>query len=373
MAQNEDTSSKSASSLSSVKQRLANFQPFVTHRSNDLIGVDIGADRIQVLQINQNENPPHVIGYAEAHLPAGVIVKDEIKNPAAIATALKDIVRQTGSATKFAAVAIPRALAIIKTITIDKRLTTDEIESRAWVEANRLFPDLIGNIYLDFFVTGNSTAQPDQLDLLLVACRKEHIKPYLEILTQSGLVPKIVDVNCYALERALNLEMIKTPELKTVALLNINTNQSSLIVVDHGQLIHAHDQSYDGQRLMKQVDAYIKAKHEEPGMAEAPMAISDIAYQKMLQENFISHLRHTVHFFYSSRPNIGIQKIVLSGDCAVIPDFAAFIAREIGIPTVLADPFTNMKIDSHLDEKTIRQHASTLMLSVGLALSNVGG
>lgn len=372
MAENVDTNGKSDSKLSNIKQRFANFQPFASHVSKDLVGVDIGADRIQLIQINQNETPPQVIEYAESPLPAGVIIKDEIKNPAAIATALKDMVRQTGVSAKFAAVAIPRALAIIKSITVDKRLTTDEIESRAWVEANRLFPDLVGNIYLDFFVTGNSTAQPDQLDLLLVACRKEHIKPYLEILTQSGLIPKIVDVNCYALERALNLEMIKTPELQTIALLNVNINQSSLIVVDRGQLIHAHDQSYDGLRLMKQVEAYVKAKHEEPGMAESPIVISDISYQKMLQENFISHLRHTVHFFYSSRPNVSIQKIILSGDCAVIPDFAAFIGQEIGIATVLADPFTNMKIHSHLDENVIRKHASTLMLSVGLALSNVG-
>lgn len=373
MAENLDTTSKSGSPLNSIMQRFANFQPFATHHSNDLVGVDIGADRIQLLQINQNEKPPQVIQYAQAPLPAGVIVKDEIKNPAAIVAALKEMVRQAGVGTKFAAVAIPRALAIIKTINVDRRLTNDEIESRAWVEANRLFPDLVGNIYLDFFVMGNSTSQPDQIDLLLVACRKEHIKPYLEILTQSGLVPKIVDVNCYALERALNLEIAKTPDIQTVALLNVNINQSSLIVVDRGQLIHAHDQSYDGQRLMKQVETFVKAKQAEPGMAEAPMAISDAAYLKLLQENFISHLRHTVHFFYSSRPNISIQKIVLSGDCAVIPDFAAFIQQEIGINTILADPFTNMTIHAHLDGVTIRKNASTLMLSIGLALSRVGG
>lgn len=364
---------KIASFMDNIKQQFANLLKVKRSGSNDLVGLDIGPDRIKLLRIDSSSEPYQVLDYASAPLPAGVIVKDEIKNPAAIASVLRDLLRTSGTTAKFAAVAIPRTLAIIKTISVDKRLNSSDIESRAWIEANRHFPDLIGNIYLDFTITGPSMQSPDQMDLLLVACRKEHIKPYLELVQQGGLTPKIVDVNCYALERVLQLSVAKEPELHTVALLNVNLTQSSLIVIHNKQLIHAHDQSYDGQRLLAQVDEFVKNKRMQPGMENAPIVVDDASYHKLLQDNFISHLRHTIHFFYSSRSNITIDKIVLSGDCTVIPDFSSFIEREIGIKSVLANPFVSMQINSRLDSNELASNAPVLMLCSGLALSGMGG
>lgn len=366
-------SDKIASFLDKLKQKISQFM--ITTQSGgptDLIGLDIAPDRVKILKINSSATPYQVTAFSAAPLPPGVIVKDEIKDPAAISAVIKEMLRSSGISAKFAAVAIPRTLAIIKNITVDKRFSADDIESRAWIEANRLFPDLVGNIYLDFTVTGASVQAPDQLDLLLVACRKEHIKGYLDVVQQSGLIPKIVDVNCYALERSLQLFIADKPEMRVVALLNVNYTQSSLIVIQNGQLIHAHDQTFDGNRLLKQVDDFAKKRQEQPGMENVPVSISDAAYDALLKENFLSHLRHTIHFFYSSRSNIAIEQIILAGDCTVVPDFSAFIEREIGVKTTLADPFLDMKINSWLNVEEIKKTAPTLMLCSGLALSNTG-
>ncbi len=364
---------KYASLFGNIKRVLSSIMNSSPAGVGDIVGLDIGPERIKLLIIHSNSLPYQVVEYDAAPLPSGSIVKDEIKNPAAIGVVLRDMMRKSGITAKYAAVAIPRTLAMIKNITVDKRLSADDIESRAWIEANRLFPDLVGNIYLDFTVTGPSIQVPDQMELLLVACRKEHIKPYLEIMQIAGLIPKIVDVNCYALERALQLAINKEQELKTVALLNVNVSQSSLVVLHNKQLVHAHDQTYDGSRLIKQVNEFTKNKHAQPGMEDAIITVADAAYLALLQENFLSHLRHTIHFFYSSRSNITIDKIILAGDCTIIPDFAAFIEKEIGVKTELADPFAQMKVNARLNTEEISQTASTLMLCSGLALSSMGG
>jgi type IV pilus assembly protein PilM len=181
-----------------------------------------------------------------------------------------------------------------------------------------------------------------------------------------------VDVNSYALERAMQAMLPQEAKAQTIALLNVNLAQSSMIVMHKMQMIHAHDQTFDGLRLIKQVDDFIKTKRAQPGMENMPMVAADAAYHAILQENFLSHLRHTIHFFYSSRSNITIDKIMLAGDCTIIPDFAAFIENEIGIKTTLADPFANMKINSRLDAAEIMKIAPTMMLCSGLALSGAG-
>jgi len=367
------------------------------HTSNNLLGLDISTDSVKLLKIDLMGNQYRVENFSMAPLPANTIVKDEVKDPFAIINAIKDMIRQAEPDTKNVAVAVPRSSTIMKTITINNRLTPQEIESRAWLEANRLFPDLVGNIYLDFAITGPAAQDPDQLEVLLVACRKEHIDPYVEILKQAGLTPRVFDVNCYALERAIPLVIPSPTQLKTIAVLNLNFTLSSFIVKHEGNLVHAHDQSYDGRHLIAQIEAREEVKeqatekveavataetsapaNETPAQAvAAPVTASETpmshprSVTDVLRESLSSHLRHTIHFFYTSKPNITIQKLILSGDCANIPELPAFIQQEVGIETVIADPFADMLLAPGVRQESLKVHAPALMLCCGLALSKV--
>ena len=341
---------------------------------HNLVGLDIDSDVIKLLKINSRETPAIIEYVGVQTLPAGAILKNEIKNEAEVVSALKILFKNAGLTKDYVALAIPRSLALIKNVTIDSRLNEDEIESRAWVEANRNFPDLVGDIHLDFSIVGVSAQDATQLDMILVACRKEQIKQFLDVLDDSNLTPKVLDVNCYALERALGVMAPSDTDANTaIALLNLNFTLSSLIVSQNNHLIYAHDHSYDGHRLITQVRSYLK--EEGKSMAdpiETPLPEGDNqAYNEILKENLTSHLRHTMHFFYSSRPNISIQKLILAGDCATVPNIAQYIQNETHVETVLADPFANMVMAANVDQVLLKKYASTLTLCCGLALSNL--
>jgi type IV pilus assembly protein PilM len=344
---------------------------------NTLVGLDIQPETIKLLEINAQNGIQKIENFAITSIPAGAIVKDEIKEPAIIANSLKDLLRQYNIKTKSVALAIPRSAAIIKNITVDSRLTPAEIESRAWVEANRLFPDLVGDINLDFSIIGPSAQDSSQLDMVLVACRKEQIKPYFEIIRQSGLTVKIVDVNCYALERAMSL-ITNGDSTDSMALLNLNFTLSSLVVVQQNQLIYAHDHTYDGVRLTTQIKKMLTppvnhatADPSAPSVPAAAINLDNPEYLTILKENLTAHLRHTMHFFYSSRPNVNIHKLIIAGDCATIPYLMEFIKQETNIETELADPFVNMQFDNNIKIDELHKSAPMLMLSCGLALSKI--
>lgn len=327
-----------------------------------LVGLDIGSDEVKLLEINFNTKPYQVKRFCISPLPAGAVVKGEIKDYAAVGAFLRDLFKKNNIQTKLVSLAIPRSAVVIKNISVDNRLSPREIESRAWIEANHHFPELVGEIYLDFDVNV-SVQDPSQLDVMLVACRKEQINPYLELLREAGLTAKVIDVNSYALERALVVINQEAPELNTVALLNLDAHLSTFLVMHENHLIYAHDHSYDGVRLRSQTQEYLKTAVEQVA------SINDSAYVEVLKSVLAAHLRHTMHFFYSSKPNINIQKIIVSGDCSKTPCIDAFIAKEVGIETVLANPFSQMVINSEVDSKQLQTEAPTLMLTCGLALS----
>jgi type IV pilus assembly protein PilM len=342
--------------------------------STGLVGLDISSDFVKLLKINTTEKPFKVESYAIAALPTGAIVKDEIKNFSAVSALLKNIFSQADLNTKNVALAVPRSSTIIKNINVDNRLSPDEIETRAWFEAYHHFPDLVGEIYLDFSIIGPSPHDPTQLELMLIACRKDRIKPYLELLKQASLNAKIIDVNSYALERSLHMAAKELPGVETIALLNLDYHLSTLVVLHKGDLIFSHDHSFDGIPFKNRVEAYLKnkniVKNENQNQYIGSMQEED-EYMNILQEKLGAHLRHTMHFFYSSRPHISIQQLIISGECANIYNLSTFIQREVGIETMIADPFARMALASTIQKDQLTAQAPMLMLSCGLALSKL--
>ena len=339
--------------------------------SNELIGLDICADSLKMLIIDSSAKPFKVKNFANSPLPKNAILKDEIKNREAISTAIRDMIKQANITAKNVAISVPRSLAVIKNININNALLPDEIESRITVEANKLFPELIGDIYLDYAIVGPSKQDSTQLDVIIAVCRKDQIQPFYEIISDAGLIPRIVDINCYALERALIQHHAKR-STDTTALLNLNLNLSTLIVIHNGIMIHAHDDSFDGEHLLAQVQSYLNESRLSKSSIPTNL-LSDVIYYAILKDNLISHLRHTIQFVYSSKPDISINQIILSGDCSNIPEIAIFIQNEVGIPTSIANPFESMQFDNTINIDEIKPISSTLMLCAGLALSQLEG
>lgn len=324
------------------------------------MGIDIGPETVKLVEINgAGHSSCQVITVAISTLPSGIVSKNEIKDLDALADVLSQLFKQQNIKTSQVAFAIPRSAAIIKTITVDNRLSFSELESRAWIEANQHFPDLIGEIYLDFAIL-DPTQEPHLNEMLLVACRKQQIEPYLALCKLAKLTPSVVEVNSYALERIFALLCHTLPE-KTVALLNLDVALSTLIVLNDNKLVYAHDQSFDGQSILNK----IKKFSTDP----VQQTLSNEQYANLLKELLSAHFRHTLNFFYSSRPNLRIEKLMISGDCANIADLPLFIQQEAGIASMLADPFNHLTLETKVDKAIIKQHAPALTLCCGLALS----
>jgi type IV pilus assembly protein PilM len=340
----------------------------------NLIGLDLNAESIKLMLLDTTTAPYTIKYFAQAQLPVGALVKDEIKKPDQIIPILKSLLQLLPAKQYWAAFAIPRASAIIKNISVDSRLTESEKEARAWVEANRFYPDLVGEIYLDFNVLGINAANPNLLEMILVACRKDQVKPYIELIQQAGMIPKLIDVNCYALERSIKALAKKDTVEGAIALLNFNGSISSLIVIHQDELIYAHDHSFDGQRLVNLVRKQLNMAETEWNFNHVSFnPAEELAYSTVLKDILSAHLRHTFHFFYSSRPQIIIKKLFVAGDLATIPLIAKTIQNEVTIETQIFNPLDSLQIDKMLDPTLLQQNPAASTLCLGLALSQLKG
>ena len=168
--------------------------------SKGLIGVDISSTSVKLLELSVKNGRYWVESYALVPLPEGSVVEKNILNPEAIGDALERALNLANVQSNAAAIAIPTSMVISKTIEMDADMTDDEREVQIRMDAEQYIPFPLDEVSLDFEVLPDRLANPNRINVLLVATRLENVEARSEVLELAGLTPKIADVESFAME-----------------------------------------------------------------------------------------------------------------------------------------------------------------------------
>jgi type IV pilus assembly protein PilM len=121
---------------------------------------------------------------------------------------------------------------IVKKVTLPM-MDEKTIESTIHLEATQHIPYDISDVNLDFQILGQNQDNPDNMDVVLVAVKKDTINDYLALVNESGFTPVVVDVDTFALENAYE-HNYEDNEKKIVALVDIGANLTCMNIIDNG-------------------------------------------------------------------------------------------------------------------------------------------
>ncbi|MGZ8212743.1 MAG: type IV pilus assembly protein PilM, partial [Burkholderiales bacterium] len=142
-------------------------------------------------------------------------------------------------------------------------------------------------------------------------------------------------------------------------------------VLRNGQSIYLREQPFGGNELTQDIQNKFGLAPEEAEVAKRDGGLPE-EYETELLQPFVDkmglEIARALHFFFSSTPYNQVAQIVLSGGCAAIPGVDAAITRRTQVPTVIANPFTNMDVSPKIKLKSLAQDAPSLMVACGLAM-----
>lgn len=173
--------------------------------SKGLIGVDISSTSVKVLELSVKNNRYWVESYALVPLPEGSVVEKNILNPEAVGDALERAVNLANVQSTDVALAVPTSMVITKIIEMDVDMNDDEREIQIRDDAEQYIPFPLDEASLDFEVLPDRLANPNRVNVLLVATRIENVEARAEALELGGLTPKIADVESFAIENAFKV------------------------------------------------------------------------------------------------------------------------------------------------------------------------
>lgn len=340
-----------------------------------LIGTDLSSSSIKMVELSEvGKGLYRVERYAIEPLPKDSVVEGNINNLDAVSDALKRCHKRLGTNIRNVALALPNAAVISKRIFVPAGQTEEELEVQVETEANQYIPFSLDEVNLDFQVLGPAPNNPEDVEVLIAASRKEKIEDRVAAAEAAGLKATVMDVDLYAAQAAFELmtaDASDDAQDENIAVVDVGATTMTVNVLRNGQSIYLREQPFGGNELSQEIQNKFGLSSDEAEVAKRDGGLPE-EYESDVLQPFVDkmglEIARALHFFFSSTPHNQVSQIVLAGGCAAIPGADAAITRRTQVPTIIANPFANMDVSSKIKVKSLTQDAPCLMVACGLAL-----
>jgi type IV pilus assembly protein PilM len=344
-------------------------------KSPSLIGVDISSTSIKLVELSDAGNGAYRLErYAVETLPKDTVTDGNIGNLDQVSEALRRAIKRLGSHNRKIALALPAAMVITKKIIVPSGQKEEELELAVEAEANQYIPFALDEVNLDFQILGPSPTNPEEVEILIAASRKEKVEDRVAIAEAAGLKPLVMDVESYATQEAFRLIAPTLPvggRDQNIALVDIGAHVTHFYVLRNDQFLFSRDQAFGGNQLTHDIQRAFNLSPEEAESAKKSQGLPENYDADVLQpfmETLALEITRALQFFFTSTSYSQVDHIVLAGGGALLPGLDELVAKRAGVATVVANPFGSMATSDRIRPRQLAQDAPLLLIATGLAM-----
>lgn len=338
-------------------------------RSKTTVGLDIGSGLVKVAVIDHAKAEPELVKVVITPLLADAIVEGEIMDPGIVSDAITTTLAAAGVTTKDVVTAVGGRDVIIKKIQIERVKEQQARELMRW-EAEQHVPFDMESVELDFQILDPDGDSPE-MNVLLVAAKRELVEAKLRVLTEAGLTPVVVDVDAFALHNAFERSYPDAMQ-GVVALVNIGHEVTNVNILDDGVPILTRDITVGTRRFREDLQRDRGLSPDDAagllqGYDRSPDL--DAVIEGRGEEISVGVERAVAFLASSSRSASNLRAVYVCGGGARIPGLTDALGARLRLTVEQANPLASLQIrDGALESLVTDEVAPLLMLPIGLAL-----
>jgi type IV pilus assembly protein PilM len=333
------------------------------------VGLDIGSGIIKLAVMDHSGSEPELVKVATTEVAADAIVEGEVMDPGIVAEAIRGLFAAAGVKQKTVVTAVGGRDVIVKKIQMDRMKEADAREVIRW-EAEQHVPFDMANVELDFQIL-DPDAEGLQMEVLLVAAKRELVEGRTALLAEAGLDPAIIDVDAFAIHNAFELNYPEAMQ-GVVGLVNIGHEITNVNILEDGIPVLTRDLSVGTRRFREDLQREKGLSAEDAERAiQGQAQTADLApyVEARAEELAVGVERAAAFLATASRSAGGVGRVYASGGGARIPGLTEALSARLRVPVELANPVQRLKVrDAVFEAVPVDEVAPLLMLSVGLAL-----
>lgn len=341
---------------------------------NYLVGVDIGSSAIKLCQLKDVRGKPTLIKFGYHPLPQQTIVDGHVMNSAAVVEGLNALFLRHKIKRREVALAVSGHAVIIKRMALPM-MTAAELEEQIDWEAEQQIPYDIKDVEIDYEVLRKRPDQ-GQMDVLLVAAKKDEINDTAQLAREAKLRPMVIDVDAFTVQNTFEANY-GLPREGTIALINIGATLTTINILSQGIPAFTRNIINGGNAITEEIQKRLAITFEEAelyktgastdGRTVVPNEVPQIV--KQVVEGIAGEILRSLDFYLATSGEREISRIYIAGGTANIPEVGAAIERRTKAPVELLDPFKDIAVDlKEVNADELNLHRAQVCVAIGLSL-----
>ena len=347
---------------------------FVKSAMNNILGLDISSTSVKLLELSGSGVACRVESYGLEPLPDNAVVEKNISDVEGVGEAIQRLVQRCKPKSKATAVAVAGSAVITRSILMPAGLNEDEMEIQIQLEAEQHIPYPLEEVALDYAVQGASSQSEDQVEVLIAVCRREHVEMRETALEIGGLKASVVDIEAHCIQRAVELVpdlLTKTSGEGVIGIVDIGAAMTTLSVLTSSGVPYTREQLFGGRQLAEAIQHRYSLSCAEALRAERQGELPDDYETEVLQpfrEEVVQQVTRALTYFHNSITCDQVDQIILAGGTSSVEGLSEMVAKGVGVPCTIANPFINLPLASRVNRADLHKDAPAMMIACGLAL-----
>ena len=225
-----------------------------------LIGLDIGSKTFKVASVEETKKGHSLKEFGMINIPSGIIEEGSINDPEQAADSIRQLFTMFNIKERNVALSIGGYSVIVKKINVEA-MSEDELQETINIEAEQYIPFDISDVNIDFQILGENENNPNQIDVLLVAAKKEIINDYVNLTQMAGLNPCIIDIDAFSLQNIYELNYETKDE--NIALIDIGASKTSLNILKGNSSVFIRDVSLGCSQINERIVSLVDCTLDE--------------------------------------------------------------------------------------------------------------
>lgn len=344
-------------------------------KKKGIVGLDIGSSAIKLVELKAGKGGRYTLLHA-AHAPLSpeAIVEGTVMDSSLVVEVAQRLIQEQAVKNPNIGISLSGMSVAIRKIQVPAMSEAELAESIHW-EAEQYLPFDVNEVNLDYVVLAQDA---DNMEVLLVAAKKDRIADYTGIITQLAKSPALVDVDVFALQNAYEYNY-GVPQDRVVALVNVGAHIMNVNILAHGQSVFWRDIVFGGNAYTEAIQRELNLTREQAEAVKSGEQLGDHTPQTILgvlngvSEDLAAELQKTFEFFYTTSSHDQVEEVVLAGGASQVLNLDGVLRERLGAKIELMNPFREIQYsESQFSPEWLNRHAPAMVVAVGMALRTTG-
>jgi type IV pilus assembly protein PilM len=362
------------------------------------IGLDIGSTAVRAAELS-SAAAPSVLRAAQVPLPIGAVENGEVRDPAAVSEALRELWQRGGFKSKQVWLGVGNQRVVVREIAIPW-LPEKELRASLGFQVQEFIPMAAEEAVLDFDPLGEFE-QDDRrmLRMLLVAAQRVMVDGLVQAAQGARLEPMGLDLVPFALVRAVGSDDagMDLEEEGEEAIVDIGAHVTNIVVHARGRTRfvrilpsggrditlaiaraagvedHVAEQLKRGEvvELPEEEEGYAESYEDEEGdggprAIPSPDEVRDVALSRA--GAFVDEVRSSLEFYTAQSREARIGRVLVTGGGSKLDGFLELLRERIPVPVEPGRVFQHVTSQLSLSEDALADAEPVLAVAVGLAI-----